>query len=250
MPSPPTATWKARLAGNRHDLEFLARNFAVDQIRVTNAPNNDGYFLESDNFDPAASAEVVLSQCRDLLPILSGILRFEKQIGAELSSDGVILCHPDGHEKAFLFFHETISVHASMTAEVVSADGSAQSLTPQLVPSQADLLLTLAASDPAVAKALRLLGTSERTWVDLYRIYEVVEGDVGGQHHLQVRGWAAKDEIRGFKHSANSVAVGGDEARHGIEQQQPPSNPLTLEQAHVLVHRLVTSWLVNKRRAP
>jgi hypothetical protein len=83
--------------------------------------------------------------------------------------------------------------------------------------------------------------------VDLYRILEVVLGDVGGQDALATKGWTSLANIKSFKHTANSVGASGDMARHGTEQAQPPKQPMLLGEAKARVLFIVQAWLQEKR---
>ena len=163
-----------------------------------------------------------------------------------LEGHAVIRRHEDGREDVFLYLHDTITVRAQVVAGIVYADNPTESV-PVIQPApRAVSTVALALSDASVAKAYRLLGRGAKNWVDLYRVYEVLEKDMGGQHSVQRLGWVTEDEIRRFKHSANSPAVGGDDARHGAEQHDAPSNPLSLEEAESVVHRLLAAWLEHK----
>ena len=87
--------------------------------------------------------------------------------------------------------------------------------------------------------------TTTLDWVDLYRIYEVIESDMGRSVILAKR-WATNADIKLFKHTANSVAATGDQARHGKETSTPPVKPLTLSEARALVDTLLRAWLAHK----
>jgi hypothetical protein len=95
--------------------------------------------------------------------------------------------------------------------------------------------------DLAVAKALRLRDASDLDWVDLYRIYEVIQKDVG--HLMHQLGWASRNELNRFTRTANSVAAAGDKARHGVELTVPPRKPISLAHAQELIDRIMRGWL-------
>jgi hypothetical protein len=73
----------------------------------------------------------------------------------------------------------------------------------------------------------------------------VIEAGIGGEDAIIAKGWATRSEVRRFKHSANSVAVAGDAARHGVEPTQPPANAKTLAVARPYVDHLLRAWLEN-----
>lgn len=91
----------------------------------------------------------------------------------------------------------------------------------------------------SVAKVLRLYANTPPTWNNLYRIFEVVEQDVGGRKYIEQQGWATDKSLERFKRTANSVSAIGDEARHGKESTQPPSNPMTLPEAKSLIETIL-----------
>lgn len=249
MQTPSPAIWKAQVVGNRADLEFLAKHFTTGRIRISLAARGDGFVLESDDFGTTDSPEEILRKTNELLPVLSGVLRLERGAVDSLKSNAVIQSHSDGKEDAFLYLHDTLNVRAEIVAGIAYADNPNEVVPIVQPPPRAVKAISLALSDAAVAKAYRLLGKGAKSWVELYRVYEVVEADLGGQHKTQKLGWVSEQDIRRFKHSANSVAVGGDDARHGAEQHSAPTSPLTLEEAESVVHRLLGAWLEEKLKS-
>ena len=84
----------------------------------------------------------------------------------------------------------------------------------------------------------------------VYRLHEVVEDAVGGERELTKRNWAPSGQLSRFKHSANSVDVAGDDARHGAETTTPPKRPMTLDEAQGHVHLVLRAWLDEKNSTP
>ena len=136
-------------------------------------------------------------------------------------------------------------VFADATLSVVDAEGKirpAASETPRTVKA-----VRLAATDAAVAKVLRLMAADDAyTWVGMYRIHEVIEHALGGETPMKKMEWGSTADLKRFKHSANSVTVGGDEARHGKELEQPPKFPMNLDEADAYLRYVVQAWLTSK----
>ena len=133
-----------------------------------------------------------------------------------------------------------------MVATVTDAVGNIVA-PPSPPPPRSAVLLALSDADAAVAKVLHLLSAPDvMTWVGLYRLHEVIEADIGGQHNLEKSGWGSADDLRRFKHSANSVQVGGDHSRHGKEPHTPPKYPMTLAEAEAYVKYIVQAWIAAK----
>lgn len=96
---------------------------------------------------------------------------------------------------------------------------------------------------PVAARVLRLRGTGDLSWADLYRLYEVIQDNVGGERAIIEAGWSSRALLSRFTHSADSVKAAGDQARHGVERTHPPSKPLTISEARILLDRLLRAWL-------
>lgn len=94
---------------------------------------------------------------------------------------------------------------------------------------------------------MRLLAAPDhKSWVGMYRIHEVIEADVGSERALIKRDWGSEKDLKRFKHSANSVAVAGDSARHGREVEQPPKHPMSVDEAAAYLNYVLQSWLSSK----
>ena len=106
-----------------------------------------------------------------------------------------------------------------------------------------------AESDNTIRRVLRLLGSDDESFRQLYVIYEAVESDVGGLNALISTGWYSKEGIRRFKHTANSVAVLGDESRHGKELTQAPKNPIGIHEANYMIRKIAIVWILSKQAA-
>ena len=98
-----------------------------------------------------------------------------------------------------------------------------------IFPSAPDLLtgrgVGSAAVDPNLSKALWLIGQYPRTFVSLYKIFEL------SQQLPQHEAWSSMKQRKRFTHSANSPGVHGDDARHAATRIQPPSNPMSPKDA-------------------
>ena len=127
-----------------------------------------------------------------------------------------------------------------MSLQVTHADGSVEERRPS-DPAPAWLRKALAA--PEAARALRLRDKTSLSWTELYRLFEVIVDGSGGADAIVEAQWASRTQLRRFKHSANSVVVAGDEARHGVEPTSPPSDATTISEARSLVDILLARWL-------
>lgn len=52
-----------------------------------------------------------------------------------------------------------------------------------------------------------------------------------------------KDKISQFTHTANSQSAIGDDARHGVDRNDPPKEPMPKSEAEALIRNLLKQWL-------
>jgi hypothetical protein len=241
--------WQVKLEGDIRDLEFLANILGSGTRKVLRDERSSGYLYESDSFHSCSTSEDVERLAEEELAVLSGILKLERDARDGLKYGAVYRTNQNGGRDIFMRIHESLEIRVEMGAvTAVVTDAAGNVITqPAPPPPRSVVLLQLAAGDAAVAKVLRLLSAPDAmTWVSLYRNHEVIEHDVGGQHKLEKQGWGSPDDLRRFKHSANSVQVGGDKSRHGKEPQVPPQNPMTLAEAEAYFKYIVQAWLTSK----
>lgn len=247
----PAIRWEIRVEGDPRDLEALARESTGTQIVIRKDNAAPTYRLYSDTFDRLADSRSVFDAASRILELLSGALVLTGRLNTPLTCGPVYRRHADGTDDINMFVHEVVCVLASEAA-VVQATGEVRDsagavrITPHIpVPFS---LTQLGLVDVAVARALGLAAKPDAlTWVGLYRIYEVVEHDVGGEKNLPKRGWGSEGQQKRFKHSANSVAVGGDSARHGKELTVPPKDPMSLAEATAYCKYLLQAWFDSKQ---
>jgi hypothetical protein len=103
-------------------------------------------------------------------------------------------------------------------------------------------LIQAASVSPRARDALVIVGRQDPTWSELYLLFELVQGDVGGRMHDQ--GWISKADADRFTHTANSYSVLRSAGRHGKDPgRPPPANPMPHAFAADLIRQLVLSWL-------
>lgn len=240
--------WEVQIRGALSDLEHLARHFTSDDTSVFRNEPDDSYLYYSQAFDGCETSEKVLVVAEEELTVLSGVLKFARDSYEPVLPGAVHKHFANGRRDLFVHIRETLQLRAEFFEATVTVTDAQGNLVQQPTPPPRTLTISkLAMQDAAVTKAMRLFAVPDvKTWVGLYRLYEVVEADVGGEHSLGKRDWGSKHDLKRFKHSANSVKVAGDTARHGKETDQPPSNPMTLEEAVAYVNYVLHAWLASK----
>jgi hypothetical protein len=240
--------WEVQLLGDSSDLEHLERCFGAGTRIVRADQQNAGHLYWSSTFEGCSQSEQVLKIASDDLVVLSGILKLVGHSHQNLRTGAVYKHRPDGNRDIYVHLSDSIHVHAragDISVSITNLDGNLVQ-QPNPVPRTV-AISALTVQDASVEKVMRLFASAEaRTWVGLYRIYEVIEGDVGGEYAMRKLAWISESDLKRFKHSSNSVTVAGDAARHGKELNNPPSDPVTREEVTAFVILIIHAWLEAK----
>jgi hypothetical protein len=232
--------WEVHVAGPHAVLNELAIAFREgDPVFIR---DDDQLILRSHTFNELAEANAVRARAEEIVEALSGMSRLLLQSAERLTVSNVTEVSADGARNIFVQLEPAVlNMSAGLgSIAVTHADGSVEEHRPS---DPAPNWLAKALRNPAAARALRLRNAGSLSWADLYRLYEVIEEGAGGEDVIVAAGWSSRGLLRRFKHSANSVAVAGDQARHGVEPTQSPTNAVTLGEARALIDGLLRAWL-------
>ena len=226
----PEWHWEIRAVGDESELARVQAHLLVEGFRLRHDPIAGEWWMRWDRLDTLDNSREALMLARQELATISGILKVSYGSSSAIRPGGIMKVHMDGRRDYQLVVTRGLQLHVSLTGDHGAG------------------LRRLAASNPVLAKALRLYGAEDfESWVGLFRLHEVVVDEAQGTQRLIEQGWISENDHRRFKHSANSVSVGGDQSRHGKEPTQPPSSPMSLADATAYVENLFQSWLSSKR---
>jgi len=232
--------WEVHVTGPHAVLNELANAFRDgDPVFIR---DGDQLILRSHTFNELAEPNAVRAHAEAIVEALSGMSRLLLQSAERLTVSNVTEVRSDGTRNIFVQLEPAVlNISAGLgSIEVTHADGRVEEHRPS---DPAPNWLAKASRNPAVARALRLRDAGSLSWADLYRLYEVIEEGAGGEGAIVAAGWSTRGLLRRFKHSANSVAVAGDQARHGVESTESPANGVTLGEARALIDGLLRAWL-------
>jgi hypothetical protein len=232
-----------QLSGEEPDLTFFAKTFTGRDLRVFKEGTT--YFISSDRFDGLEDAWDVKREALILADILNGVGLLALN-GTEPVTIGNAVYRDDAGKSGYHLLPETgvyrlRGIPATLTA-MLEDDTSASAIEP---PVKEWALLAL--GDPEVQKVMRINALGPLDWVNLYRILEIISKDVGGLKVIADRKWMSRRSITLFKHTADSSEVLGLEARHGVQNHESPSKPMTITDARKLLRILTWHWLQSKR---
>ena len=94
----------------------------------------------------------------------------------------------------------------------------------------------------------------EFNWVNLFKVYEIIDHDMGGKKGIVNQDWATDAEIDLFKCTAHNVRGAGEDARHAVESKindrcrgvLSSHDPIELVTAISLVKKILSNWIEFK----
>jgi hypothetical protein len=244
-------TVKARLEGHVFDLETLAELFGQGEPRVVK--HEDGfYYLTSEELDGLMDnggrlmevGTAVLRHVAGVARALDGSFRPVTLSGYFISSNG-------DERRHHVVAAGTAEVRGRAQIVAVATTGSESELAPP-PPPLGPPYVNLTKDQPDVAEVLEILGKSDTSigWIDLYKVYEVLRHNVGGDTALKAKSWTSEPELRAFTGSANRPDVSGSEARHARMSGGLPKRAMTLSEGQDFIRRLVVAWWDTLSKEP
>lgn len=226
--------YRIKLSSDEHDARDLLDLYGDERLPYRIIHDDGEYWLESPAFDEYVEAHdayeaatIVLGRMnahallvhRDHRPVAAAGIRDRK------SGTGTTL---------FISGSAVVRTRVRAAALVL---GSAQLEQPLHAPDY----LTLAASSDHVMHALDLLAAGDTTWVNLYRLFEIIEADAAKQMYSAE--WLSKKQISRFTGTVNSFRAIGKDARHAKLDKEPMKDPISHKDATDLILGLAQSWL-------
>ncbi|MFF4362966.1 hypothetical protein ACFY1U_35225 [Streptomyces sp. NPDC001351] len=234
---------RARIEGHVFDLDTLCELFADGEPRVSK--ESDGYYLASDELDGLINeggrlleaASLVLRRVVGVARALDSRFRPVALTGQFTDDSG------NRHHVAVLGTAEE-RVKAFDVAVVKFANQSSPPVQQPPPPPQGPLYMELIKTHSDVAEVLGILGkpSVSMTWVDLYKVYEIVRHNVGNDKALRAKGWVPDSDISAFTGSANRPDVSGSEARHARLPGASPKRTMKLTEGEAFIRTLVVAW--------
>lgn len=229
--------WIVQIAGEKFDLQELSKSLTSPELCI--AQEGEAFVLKSTDFNLLKDADTVRNKASEIINLINGAVKLAIGMQKPLTVDHVIKINDNGTRKSFISVSILGVGRVSVSMSVTAEEGTIEEI------HQADPIpswVEIGRNDANVAKVLRLWGVGPHDWVSLYRIYEIVESDVGGFSYIVNMGWATKTGIKRFKHTANSPGAIGDKARHG-KYIPPPKSPMTFSEAKSLIETILHNWI-------
>lgn len=231
--------WVVTLSGSAQLLEELSKVFNSPDLCIQK--EHDAFVLKSRDFADLGSYDQVRDHTTEILTSLNGAAKLSLGSGSPIKIGSISEIRGDGTRHAYITMTSSIVVSATCSVTVIHADGTIEEDRPA---APVVTWFELSKRDARVKWALRLIENDFETWPGLYKIYDVIEEDVG---YIPRKGWCTETELKRFKRTANSQGALDVHARHGWMDSPPPAHPMPFSSAESLIRRLLDKWFEVKK---
>ena len=194
---------------------------------------NSEYYLTSSHWESLTNASDVHGEATKLLEDISAVAMIHFTGFPLLKPD--IICQVDEEGKRQRWRAGSATLTRRPASFSIKLEGG-QDIIPIL---EWESWMKLAEEDEIVKNVFRQITEFEPNWINLYKVYEIVKKDAGKK---KIEQWT-KNKISQFTHTANSQSAIGDDARHGVDRNDPPKEPMSLSEAKALIRNLLKQWL-------
>ena len=242
------SAWHVVLKGDSVTLERLAQSLNLPELNVQIM--GDEVCLASTRFEQLTEPHGVYTLAEDIIEKVNSVYALKYSEALPVYLDTVVRLNPDGSKdrRVFLSGGSTATVRVAARLVVIGTDGveSTDDTSPMQI-----ALNELMKGNANLEDALRYF--QNPTWVNLYKVFEVVHSDNVGRQELLC--CVSDTDLDRFKRTAQNPNLVGDLARHGRFDKAPPKKPMTLDEARALWRLVLGQWIealsnLGKLRVP
>lgn len=240
--------WFAVIIGNDSDLSALSKQLTGSTAQISGEDSN--FLLRSDRFATLTEPETVRNAAIKIVAELNGVLRLFNPTYLPLQVGAVGQLTPEGvRHYAAIFVEEVLFNDNAQIIGATHADG-----TPIDIPNHVQNILNISSADPSVAEAMRYIsiipsGNEETDWVNLYKVYDVIQRDQTITTIQRDLCWADRAEDAAINiRTRDRFKASPHPYRHGSwrpSSNEPPH--MTISEAAAYINYVLHRWLKIKQ---
>ena len=235
---PPMKEWLIRLEGDHADLQDLPFLFTADDLTVTEEAG--AFYLKALELNGIDNVAAVVARAKLLLQFISAAAAFHFNSFSTLDIGDLILVDENGVRRGHMYLAPATGLNEQFVGTTLD-DGT---FVPANRSRNVDYLVRLSMKFREVADSLQFF--QEDSWVSLFKVYEIIRDDLGGDNKLFQTKWTTKAILSRFTHTAQSKLVLGAEARHARKKFGAPKVPMSKFEAHYFIRELLLTWMRTK----
>lgn len=225
-----------KLKGDKFDILTLSSYLHNSTWQIVDEDNI--YYLYTKISDENTDYRLILKHGEEYLHFLNGAMKIVYPDLENVKIESFKIIKENG-SKHYVMLCSPLKIRSRLHASL-SKNGSAQDFESQ---TNIDFFIQKALQCKSVKDVLHFMNNV--TWSNLYKIFEIIRDDLGGQTAVETI--IPKVKLSSFTQAAQSREYIGDEARHASSKFKRPKNEISLNEAHKIIAQLISSWVTNKQ---
>ena len=229
--------WYVEVDGETVDLEKLVAIQIKTKFQFIKI--QDRFFIRSGSFNDCEYIEDVLKQGEEIIKVINGISEVNLGLNSKIRILGATIIDEEVKNIVKNYREDCFNATISIRTELNDESKPENSM---------ENWIELSEIDENIRKVFRLLNYGLDSFVNMYRIYEIIRNDLG-KSYLKILE-IDKSEIDRFTGSANRPDASGELARHGYLPGEPMKQPpMRLGEANNFVYEMIYKWIHYKLEA-
>lgn len=181
--------WYVRVKGNEFDLKCLSNYINNEEVCLELEDGNKSqYILKSDKFRELNEDYDVFKKAKEIIEYINGIGNLIIDFYRNIECAEVIRVNKDGTKAVNSF----LPISIQMGKSYMSAKGTVIENEIEFEVLIKENLFKLIEKDKSVKHLIRHISSGLDNWINLYRILEHIEGDLGKRKDVSDKGWISK----------------------------------------------------------
>lgn len=224
------------LIGEKIDIEDLLFALQTSEWEILN--QDEKFYLTSKRVSNLTDYNEILSEGRSFLKILNGAAKVIDRDHKEVTTGSMITIEKNGNRSILVPLSGTIHIRSRIRGILSTSNKDSD----KEKSTQIENWLKVADEFPTVRDALYFF--NELSWWNLYKIYEIIDFDLGGKQ--RIINLFDKKKLKLFTQTCQSRKAIGDLARHATPKYLPPKEELSINDAHKIIAQLFANWVNEK----
>jgi hypothetical protein len=194
---------------------------------------NERYFITSSQFDQYENPEDVLHKGEEIVKLINGIAEINLNLNGKIKVLGIAKIDEMNENDVMSYRSNDLRCSCIVKTELNDKSKDENSL---------DKWVKIAQQNENIKKAFILLNYGLNSYVNMYRIYELIKHDLGNSY-CNILG-IDNDQIKRFTATSNRPDASGESARHGYMSGKPmKQKPMSLSEASAFIYEMIYKWI-------
>lgn len=218
---------RVQLIGQEIDLKIAMDYFETDLFSIVKF--DEEFFICSNKFNDTKDTNKVSEIAKNIIEKINGILKLKFQGYNNVSLGSLFIFEDEQGINRIIEMFVEMSGRGILYATTNNTEEEKKNQN-----NRTENLLI----DSKIKDVFHFY-SQPTTWINLYKIYEIIRDDTGDKRIIQ---FLSKKELSRFKATAQSRKQIGDNARHAAKKFIGHTEPMTIEEADCLIKTLITNW--------